>query len=758
MNFGGDRASNRIVKTETLKLEGGWIEALLEGQRVGHEVVIRYRTMVLYEFDRRDPVLRDVAIASMLRAGICGKTVARLTTMSAAHVCEVQQRVDLGGIEALLTRPRRGRFSGVTAAQREAIRVRRTQGASIPTIAKELGLSRSVLGRVVLAVPAAMTQEQGEWWKLSSNTAEDDFQERSEAPTAFGGVPEQAQEAVREPIEASPPEATALERERQETDEELEPGAALPSGPAEHPCRYAGTLLLCAAAWAIGLFKALQTSKIERPSEAVYPAHQVATALISAWGSGFASLESMHERDARALGVVLGLERSPSVRTLHRAMAQMIDGFDPIALQTGLLRGVVAATERARLLFGVDGHFKPYSGKAPIDKGYDTKRRLAVRGLADVRINDEYGWTWSVVPVGTGDALSEHLSAAVHTLRVGLGRERPIVLASDRGGFAFEILNELARDQTYYIAYVPATVSMDNLSSIAPAQDGAGETLWTHQKLRHPTRLIVKRDGVSMIPMVSNLPTLVPTSEVVQMLCDARGWQENSIRAARSFVQIDRLNDRGSVTFASDDRLVTNPVRTAVEQRHAEAQDKVDGLARQRPVRGQRTLAQIEAEEFFAQLHENVLAEQVRKTPAKVPRNTLEPEALRAWLKTRNRALLNPLKHATDNARRWLLAALGAALAPSDQPEDASAVTRTLLALVRTEGTVRFEHDQVVVTLDLPLPPTPYRRLADGLEALDAHRLRFTDGERRVVFRLSPRPLRSMLPSAQLTVSRPSSS
>jgi len=40
----------------------------------------------------------------------------------------------------------------------------------------------------------------------------------------------------------------------------------------------------------------------------------------------------MHERDARGLGVVLGLERSPSVRTLHRAIAQMVDTYDPIAL------------------------------------------------------------------------------------------------------------------------------------------------------------------------------------------------------------------------------------------------------------------------------------------------------------------------------------------------------------------------------------------------------------------------------------------
>ena len=53
-------------------------------------------------------------------------------------------------------------------------------------------------------------------------------------------------------------------------------------------------------------------------------------ALVAAWSYGYPSLEAMHEADARALGVVLGLERSPSVRTLHRAIAQMRADYDPV--------------------------------------------------------------------------------------------------------------------------------------------------------------------------------------------------------------------------------------------------------------------------------------------------------------------------------------------------------------------------------------------------------------------------------------------
>lgn len=67
-----------------------------------------------------------------------------------------------------------------------------------------------------------------------------------------------------------------------------------------------------------------------------------------------------------------------------------------------------------------------------------------------------------------------------------------------------------------------------------------------------------------------------------------------------------------------------------------------------------------------------------------------------------------------------------------------TAVGRTLEALVRAPGTVRFSVDEVVVTLDLTLPPQPHERIARGLEELGSLGLRFSDGSRRVVCRLPP--------------------
>lgn len=76
------------------------------------------------------------------------------------------------------------------------------------------------------------------------------------------------------------------------------------------------------------------------------------------------------------------------------------------------------------------------------------------------------------------------------------------------------------------------------------------------------------------------------------------------------------------------------------------------------------------------------------------------------------------MKLATEGARRWLLATLHDGLVPTDNPYDADTAARTLTALLRAPGTVRFEHDAVHVTLDSPLAPEAHAGL--DAEPLDA--------------------------------------
>jgi transposase len=745
---------------------------VFERRCAGRDMVLFCRGLAVASFRQGDSIGRDISIATLLRVGhgLKTDTIAELCDASHGGVCEVRRRLAEGGVDRVVERARQGAPRKVVGANEERLREMHASGVSGREIAKALGVSKSLIATEVKRLKLSSRAKQGALPMTAPPAASEAAHAVVHHVVALPGGPVAPDETSEDAVTQAPSSESEVDSAEEaaldvfeaaldalETSDEAQPapvelvaGALLASGPAEHASRYAGTLLLCAAAAVLGVFSALDAAHVARPVDAVYDAHQVFVALLAAWGAGYGSLEAMHERDARALGVILGIERSPSVRTLHRAIAQMSARSDAVELNAALMRGVLSARLPERLWFGLDGHFKAYSGTEPIDKGWDSKRRLASKGIADVVVTDAHGFTWATHPVAAGSGLSQHLAETARTLRGVLGDDRPIVVTFDRGGFDFAILDTLAQAGFHYVGYVPASVTLPDLGAIAPAEEGVGEVAWEHGRLHHRARLIAERDGTSLIPVVTNLPTLVDTATVVQELRTHRGAQENSFKAARSFAHIDRLVDRGGARRGPDDRLVPNPARAVLKNEQEKVAVRIATLAEETPASGGRSYKDIHDDRFWADVESARIERELHAAPAKVPRVTIEPDAQRAQLKTRHRLLLQPLKFAADNARRWLLGTLGTALAPSDKSYDLETTARTLLALVRAPGTVRFEDEQVVITLELPLPRTPHARLAAALVALDAHALLFPDGRRRVRFRLAPRPTRTDIPGRNL--------
>lgn len=701
---------------QTLLLPKTLTEPSIRRLETADYIYIMQGSLGCLAFRRDDPAARNIVIATLLEARLKGRVVAKLVGVSPAQVTKVKKAVARGGLRAAADVRRGGRERQLQGERLEEVRALRAGGATHREIAKQVGMCTATVSTALQGMPAGRSGSQ----------------------------------VSRTPREVSTAKMSAHAIELLDNDadddgpDELVPCEALPPGPAEHPSAYAGTVLLCAMVQMLGVPQALAMAGAKRRLRWGYTGIEVMYALICGWAAGHRSLESMHERDARGLGVILGLERSPSVRTLHRAIQQMTQTLRPLVLGAALLRGAASAIEPS-VVYGIDGHFKKYTGKERIDKGWDSKSRIVRKGLQDVYVTDQRGCVLYRAPVVASDRLSLHVLEVARELRAGHDEDEQIVVAFDRGGFAFDVLNQLDAEGFGYITYVLDKVKTPELSGIAPSDDGIGSVEWTHGSLSHAARLLVRRDGAHLIPMVTNLLDVEPAT-VVERLRGARAMQENGFKAARAFVAIDALNDRGGATHAPDDRLVPNPERAAVKAQKAQIGERLEALTEERPVRGKRKPTQIADDMLFAELQEITLDNQLDSMPVKVPTHSLDPEAERAWLRTRNRALLLPLKLAADNARRLLLGLLDAALSPSDAPCDESSRTRTLLALIRAPGTLRFTRDEVHVTLTLPLPPTPHARLAHALEALDSHDLRFTDGERRLRVRLAPRPTRSTLP------------
>jgi hypothetical protein len=736
------------IVTATLQGEG-FGQSVTSFQDDGQVRVVGFgRVVASWPVD--DAVARDVFIAAALGLGWRGTTVAALAFCAPSWVSRVRTRVTQGGFASLAQRSEGGRPPTLTAAQRARAHALRAEGMSVTDVAARLKVARSIVGRALQGIKVPVAQDclglAAEIPDGSKGTTAD--------PDASAVSQESGDSKALSSLSAPIPSAEISDPELASEGTEgrcPRPGEGLAEDGAPHASRYAGTVLVAAAMQALGLSEVLTQASVKRPEKAVYPALEVLVAISAAWAAGQPSLESMHDQDPFALGVILGLERSPSVRTLHRAVQQMVGAADPIQWWAGWMTALMRHNPPEMPVFGVDGHFQRYTGEAPIDKGWNTKRRLAERGVMTVRVTDLRGQTVSDVLVPTGDSLSAQVLTVARSLAAAYeyaGQpECPVVLVFDRGGFAFDALNALADEGYWYLTWVPSSVNLPALDAIAPTPDGVGEQPWTHPTLTHPSRLLVERDAAALLPAATNLPPLVETTTAFRLLRNARGIQENEIKSARSFAHIDRLNDRGIEATSPDDRLIDNPARKKVRADLRDLSKQWRDLLEEKQV-PKRPVDEIKWDAMVVWMRQLVLTQRLPKLPAKVVRTTVDPEAQRATLDVQSRQLLHPLKNALENARRWLLDQLDQALAPTDHAWDQQTRLRTLTALLRAPGTLRFLPGLVEVTIDFPLPPTPHRRLAAALCRLDDQALRFSDGLRTVQFRLANRPVHTQTPSA----------
>jgi len=91
-------------------------------------------------------------------------------------------------------------------------------------------------------------------------------------------------------------------------------------------------------------------------------------------------------------------------------------------------------TERDVVVFYVDNHLRPYTGKATIRKGWRMQDKRARPGITDVYVHDEAGNPVLRLSDVANGSLTAWLSSVAKLLRDMVGAEPRIVLAFDRGG------------------------------------------------------------------------------------------------------------------------------------------------------------------------------------------------------------------------------------------------------------------------------------------------------------------------------------
>ena len=246
--------------------------------------VITAGSVVLFEYDAGDILMRNMVLVALRRLGFPGQVVAQLLGLSASYVSTLFAAAKREGSAALAGQQRRGAPGTVSEQQWELARAWRAAGASDAEIGRRLGVAHTTISRAL-----------GPRGRASAGRAEPLFTGPGPGTVPDEAVPDELPEAV-------PDEAV--------------PG----TGEGVIASRYAGAMLLHAFLARADAGAVLGGAGRPRRDAALLTAVSVCFAL------GAATVEQFKHLAAGDAGPLAGLGVLPALRTLRPKLAAIADG------------------------------------------------------------------------------------------------------------------------------------------------------------------------------------------------------------------------------------------------------------------------------------------------------------------------------------------------------------------------------------------------------------------------------------------------
>ena len=501
------------------------------------------------------------------------------------------------------------------------------------------------------------------------------------------------------PDQPAPPPQPALPLETTTPPEpdDPSPGAAAGRGESRFT-RYAGALLLYAALGRLDLWGVFQRLGAATGPARQFGWRQTVAALVFCFALRFRSLEDWKNGRRQDLGVLIGQPHAPSVLSLRSKVKALAESVDPLSLSREMFRRYLALEPVWEGLYYVDGHFCPYYGQHPTPRGWDAKRRLAVKGHTDVYLHDARGRVLFFFSQPLNDSLARALPTAVEEIRRVHGPQ-PFTLVFDRGGYSGDAFRFLQQQNIGFITYLRGRSARRRYGrkKFRPGWFFFENHRHTYQLFEKKTRLrrvgslrtiLFLGDEGQQIPVLTNL---APACRAAQVVCCLRlRWrQENSFKFLSEHYAIDQIVQYGADP-ETQDRLVPNPKRKALQQQVRVGQQRLQALqaqlggaldhnpeSRRATVRGLK-IAHAPLRREIAQQRQVLarLENRLRHTPGRI--SAAQVDRTRALLRQDRRLIVNALKMAAANAER-MLARLFAQF--YQRPQDTFSVFRALLQL-----------------------------------------------------------------------------
>ena len=525
------------------------------------------------------------------------------------------------------------------------------------------------------------------------------------------------------PTELEPaPETSPLEPER--------PAPTMTETFAQaRPTRYAGALMLYATLARLDLWNVFRQLGADAGPARHFGWSQTLATIVFCFALRFRSIEDFKNARRQDLGALIGEEAGPTVLSLRGKIKALAESVDPVAVSRELFRRYLAIEPAWEGLYYIDGHFCPYYGKQPTPRGWDSKRRFAVKGHTDVYVHDAEGRALFFFSQPLNDSLGRAIPGAVEEIRCAHG-PGPFTLVFDRGGYSGDAFRFLEEQGIGFITYLKGRAARRRYPQRL-FQPG----WFSFEDQRHVYKLFEKKTRVArvgtirtvlflgeegqQIPVLTNLTPRVKAAQVVHCL-RLRWRQENNFKYLSDHYAIDQIIQYGA-DQETQDRLIPNPRRKALkdEVRALTQQIQVleaqlgralnDNDESQRPTARGLKIAHGRLRREIAHKRQALtrLENRLQRTPGQI--SAEQVDKTRSLLREDRRLVINALKIAACNAERLLVRRFDESY---EQPKDAFSVFRALLHLpghVCADGP-----DNVEVRLQRP----DSDKVARALEAL----------------------------------------
>jgi len=145
--------------------------------------------------------------------------------------------------------------------------------------------------------------------------------------------------------------------------------------------------------------------------------------------------ENLKEVSPLEFGSVLGLDRSPEVKTLRRKLSEMAQGKTGAKVMRALAKRRLEDQPSRVGFLHLDGHVREYHGKGLVAKGHISRTGMAAKATTDTWVNDAFGDPLFLVTSELNEGLSQVLEGVAEEVFGLIGRTRRWTMVFDRGGW-----------------------------------------------------------------------------------------------------------------------------------------------------------------------------------------------------------------------------------------------------------------------------------------------------------------------------------